>query len=149
MKRLWTSLLLASVLAAGCDRGREAETGTAEEDPTTAMAAVEVTDVSLGRAIGADKSVTEATDTFAPTDTIYVSVRTEGAAASATLGARWTFEDGQVVDESSQTIAPTGPAVTEFHISKPDGWPAGRYEVAISLDGQPAETRSFTVGEGG
>ena len=99
----------------------------------------------LGKAVGADKAVSEATTSFEPTDTIYVSVRTAGTAPSATLAARWTFEDGQVVDESSQTIAPTGPAVTEFHISKPDGWPAGAYEVAISLDGQPVETHSFTV----
>ena len=55
------------------------------------------------------------------------------------------LEDGQVVDESSRTIAPTGAEVTEFHVSKPDGWPAGAYEVAISLDGQAVETRSFTV----
>jgi hypothetical protein len=106
---------------------------------------VQITDVTLGRAVGADRAVTEATTTFEPNDTIYVSVRTSGTASSATLAARWTFEDGQVVDESSQTIAPTGTEVTEFHVSKPDGWPAGAYEVAISLDGVPVETQSFTV----
>lgn len=139
----WTTLLLAGMLiAAGCG-DRETETGATEEP--TAAAEVEVTEVSLGRAIGADKTVTEPTTTFGPTDTIYASVRTEGTAASSTISARWTFEDGQVVDESSQTIAPTGPEVTEFHLSNPGGWPAGDYEVAISLDGQPVETQSFTV----
>ena len=145
MKR-WTVLLAAGLLiAAGCNR--EADTGATEEPAPapTATAGVEVTEVVLGKAVGADKSVSEATTSFEPTDTVYVSVRTAGTAPSATLAARWTFEDGQVVDESSQTIAPTGPEVTEFHISKPDGWPAGAYEVAISLDGQPVETQSFTV----
>ena len=33
--------------------------------------------------------------------------------------------DGQLVDDSAQTVAASGPAVTEFHVSKPDGWPAG------------------------
>jgi hypothetical protein len=42
------------------------------------------------------------------------------------LRSRWTFEDGQVVNES-QNIASSGPAVTEFHISKPDGWLVGKY----------------------
>ena len=143
----WTFLLAAGlVIAAGCGN-RETDTGTTEEPapaPTETMG-VQVTEVALGKAVGADKAVTEAATTFEPTDTIYVSVRTSGTAPSATLAARWTFEDGQVVDESSRTIAPTGAEVTEFHVSKPDGWPAGAYEVAISLDGQAVETRSLTV----
>ena len=142
----WTVLLAAGLLIAGCGN-RETDTGTTEEPapvPTETMG-VQVTEVALGKAVGADKAVTEAATTFEPTDTIYVSVRTSGTAPSATLAARWTFEDGQVVDESSRTIAPTGAEVTEFHVSKPDGWPAGAYEVAISLDGQAVETRSFTV----
>lgn len=144
MKR-WMVLLWAGLLiAAGCGN-RETDTGATEEPASTATAGVEITEVTLGKAVGADKAVSEATTTFGPTDTIYVSIRTEGTAPSATLAARWTFEDGQVVDESSQTIAPTGPEVTEFHISKPDGWPIGAYEVAISLDGQPVESQSFTV----
>ncbi|MGH7571366.1 MAG: hypothetical protein ACREMK_05930 [Gemmatimonadota bacterium] len=149
MKR-WTVLLVAGLLIAAACGNRETETGATEEPSAspTATAGVEVTEVALGRAIGADKAVSESTTTFGPTDTIYASVRTEGAASSSTITARWTFEDGQVVDESSQTIAPTGPEVTEFHISNPDGWPAGGYEVSISLDGQPVETQSFTV-EGG
>jgi hypothetical protein len=140
----WTVLLAAGLITPGCG-DRESDTGTTEEPAPTATAGVEVIEVALGKAVGADKAVTETATTFEPTDTIYVSVRTEGTAPSATLAARWTFEDGQVVDESSQTIAPTGPEVTEFHVSKPDGWPAGAYEVAISLDGQPVETQSFTV----
>lgn len=143
----WTVLIAAGLIAAAGCGNRERDTGTTEEPapaPTETMG-VEVTEIALGKAVGADRAVTETATTFEPTDTIYVSVRTAGTASSATLAARWTFEDGQVVDESSQTIAPSGSEVTEFHISKPDGWPAGAYEVAISLDGQPIETRSFTV----
>lgn len=142
MKR-WTLPLFAGLLIVAACGDRDAETGATDEPSATA--GVEVTEVALGRAIGADKTVTEPTTTFRPTDTIYASVRTEGTAVSSTIGARWTFEDGQVVDESSQTIAPTGPEVTEFHISNPGGWPVGSYEVAISLDGQAVETQSFTV----
>jgi hypothetical protein len=42
-------------------------------------------------------------------------------------------------------IAPTGPATTEFHISKPSGWPAGKYKVEISADGAPAGSKEFEV----
>lgn len=144
-----TALLLAGLLVvAGCGN-RDTETGTIDEPAPGTTAGVEVTEVALGRAIGPDKAVSERTTTFGPTDTIYASVRTEGTASSSTISARWTFEDGQVVDESSQTVAPAGAEVTEFHISNPAGWPTGGYEVSISLDGEMVETESFTVEAGG
>ena len=111
----------------------------------TSGSAVKVTDVALGRAIGGDKAITDPTDTFRPTDTIYASVATDGSSASTTLRARWTYGDGQVVDESTRAIAPTNRERTEFHISKPDGWPAGKYQVELFLDGRSVETKKFEV----
>ena len=112
---------------------------------TTTASAVKVTEVSLGRAIGGDKSISDSTDNFKPGDTIYASVATDGTAPSATLRAKWTFEDGQTVDESTHTIAPAGRERTEFHISKPNGWPAGKYKVEVFLNDQPVGTKSFDV----
>jgi hypothetical protein len=139
------ALALATTVAA-CG-GDEPE--VVEEEPAVEEQGVEVTGITLGTAVGADKRVTGATDTFGPSDTIYVAVETEGVAPSASLTARWTYEDGQVVDETTHSIAPNGPEVTEFHISKPDGWPAGGYEVTILLDGQEADRASFSVEAGG
>ena len=104
-----------------------------------------VTRIDLGNAVGLDKKVAAPAVAFKPGDTIYASILTEGAAASVVLKARWTFEGDQVVNESSQTISPTGPAATEFHIAKPDGWPAGKYKVEIAANGQPAGAVDFTV----
>jgi len=112
---------------------------------TTGTTAVRVTDVTLGRAIGGDKTVTDKTDTFRPNDTIYASVVTDGSTASATIRARWTFEDGQVVDESTKTIASTNRETTEFHIAKADGWPEGKYKLEVSVNDQRAETKNFEV----
>jgi hypothetical protein len=106
---------------------------------------VTVATVELGNQIGADKRVTQQLTSFAPKDTIYATVVTNGSAPSATLTAKWTYQDGQVVNESTQTIAPNGPAATEFHISKPDGWPAGTYRVEVSLNGRSAGTKEFEV----
>lgn len=113
--------------------------------PPAAPAAVSVTSVDLGTAVGPDQKVTSPTTTFTPKDTIYAAVSTAGTATNATLGAKWSYQDGQTVNDSSQTIAPTGPAVTTFHISKPDGWPAGNYKVEISLNGTPVSSKDFTV----
>ncbi len=111
-----------------------------------AQTGVKVTDIAVGRSVAADKTIAEKTESFGPADTFYLSVKTEGSGPSATLTARWTYEDGQVVDESRQNIAPTGSAaVTEFHLSKPDGWPAGGYKVEVLLDGASAGTRDFKV----
>jgi hypothetical protein len=124
-----------------------APAATTPPPPATppAQQGVSVTSVDLGTAVGADQKVTTPTTSFSPKDTIYAAVSTTGAAANATLGAKWTYQDGQTVNDSSQTIAPTGPAVTTFHISKPDGWPAGNYKVEITLDGNAVSSKDFSV----
>ena len=49
------------------------------------------------------------------------------------------------MSETSQQIAPTGPAVTEFHIAKPDGWPQGMYRVQVFLDGVESGSKELVV----
>jgi len=139
------ALLLAGALTAlACGNEEPAEdTDLAVEEAP----ALDVTNVSLGRSIGPDNRVVEEVGSFAPGDSIYASVETEGT-GSGTLTARWTFEDGQVVDEGSHPVG-GGAQVSEFHISKPDGWPVGHYEVVILLDGQEAERQGFDVVMGG
>lgn len=114
-----------------------------------AMGEVTVTDVKLGKAVDADQRVTMPTEMFAPHDTIYASVMTNGSAEQVMLSARWLYDGDQEVNESTETIAPTGPATTTFHIEKSDGWPVGDYSVEISLDGEVVNRHSFTVQEGG
>ena len=114
-------------------------------NPNASTANVTVTSVDLGKSIGSDKKVAESTDKFTPSDVIYASVATSGASAGSTIKARWTYQDGQVVDESSQPIATAGDAVTEFHVSKPGGWPAGKYKVEISVNGTSSQTKDFEV----
>ncbi|MGH7470527.1 MAG: hypothetical protein ACRENP_21490, partial [Longimicrobiales bacterium] len=70
-----------------------------------------------------------------------------GTAENATLGARWLFEDGQTVEETNQTISPTGAAVHEFHVSKPSGWPKGKYKVEVLLNGSKVDTEEFEIKE--
>jgi hypothetical protein len=134
----YTRVVVSVCLAAavyGCSKPKPA-----------AEVGVTVTDIDVGRSVSADKTISEKTDSFRPADTFYVSVVTDGSGPSATLTARWTYEDGQVVDESTQNLAPTGgTAATEFHLSKPDGWPAGGYKVEVLLNGTSAGTRDFRV----
>ena len=115
--------------------------------PAPAPAGVAVSTVTVGKAIGADKKVTAAADSFAKGDTIYASIDTTGA-GTATLKAKWTYSKGgqtAVVKEDSMTVNATGSATHEFHVAKPDGWPVGDYEVAVSVDDKPAGAKKFAV----
>jgi hypothetical protein len=150
MLRPLSVALCCILLAAACGRSDETKTGATTEAPapppvSAAPAPFRVASIDLGKAVGPDKRVAAPASAFAPTDTIYASVASEGSAASVTLTARWTYEDGQLVNESSETLAPSGPAVTEFHIEKPSGWPAGKYKVEIAANGAPSGTREFEV----
>ena len=143
-------LALAAAVALGACAKKEPPPPppTAIPAPTAVPTPVpfKVTSVDLGKSIGDDKTIKDAATTFGPKDTIYAAISSEGASAKATLKARWTFgAKDQVVNEETRDIAPTGHAVTEFHIAKPSGWPVGKYKVEVSADGAPAATKDFDV----
>ena len=125
--------LLATVALAGCKKKEDAAMTTppASEPatpatmpaPAPAPTPAMVSSVDLGNAVGADNKVTTASTSFAKSDTIHASVATDGAAGK--LHANWTYQDGQTVDSQDKDVA-GGPQVTDFSISKPDGWPTGK-----------------------
>ena len=149
--------LLGTLALAGCKK--DAPTPPATTEPTPAPApttpppapapAVTVTGVDLGNAVGADNKVATPMTAFGKTDTIHASVATSAAdpaqPAAGKLTARWTYQDGQLVDELSQDFSFTGTGNTAFQISNPDGWPTGKYKVEILLDGNVVQTREFEV----
>jgi hypothetical protein len=144
----WAAGLGLAVIGMPACKKKEAPAPPAEAAapaPAPAPPAFAVQTIEVGKAIGADKRVTASATTFGRRDTIYASVATEGAAPSKTISAKWTYQDGQVVKEQSESIAPTGPAATEFHISKPKPWPAGKYKVEIAVDGTPAGSKDFEI----
>ncbi|NLW97836.1 MAG: hypothetical protein GXY30_13220 [Xanthomonadaceae bacterium] len=153
--RLSQALLAAAVGAAalaGCRKEEPAPAvppPTAAEPATTAPAPVmapaptSAATVTLGNAIGADNRIAAPQTTFASGDTIHASVETDGPARR--LEARWTHLDSdQVVAEEQKDVA-AGAQVTDFHISKPDGWPPGRYRLEVSQDGSPVGSSEFEV----
>ena len=139
----------AAVLAlAACGKKDEPPKPRTETTPiTVAPAGVHVAGINLGDSLGPQKKVTQPTDVFGKKDTIYAAVDTTGT-GTAILNAKWTYRangSDVLVREDSQTITPTGPATSEFHVSKPDGWPEGAYRVDITLAGDPAGSKTFTV----
>ncbi|MGL6291526.1 MAG: hypothetical protein ACRC2H_12610 [Silanimonas sp.] len=156
---LMASALLAAVTLAGCQREDAAPTPTPPPavepapapppPPAPVAATASVTGLTLGNAVGADMAIAAPATTFAPTDTIHAAVATSTsdpmATVNGTLAAKWTFEDGQTVNEESRDVVLTGNGTTVFQISKPDGWPVGKYKVEISMDGTPVQSADFEV----
>ena len=150
--------MLGSAALVGCKKKEEpaplppaAETAPAPAPAPAAMpATASVNSVDLGNAVGADMRVTAPMTSFAPKDTIIAAVATgtsdPAASVAGKLGAKWTHVDSsQVVHEETKDITFAGDNVTDFQISKPDGWPTGKYKVEISLDGAVVQTREFEV----
>ncbi len=172
-KHLFLAALLAGTVAlAGCNRdagmdttadraatgtdaletppGMSADTPPAMRDDTQADAGnVTVTDVLLGTEVDDSQSVTSPQTSFAADDeTIHVAVTTvsdSNAPATATIGVRWTFQDGQLIDERSAALEFTGTDTTSFRVNNTEGWPMGSYNVEVTLNGETVETRQFTI----
>lgn len=147
--RISQALLVAvigSVALIGCKKKEEAQPVSPAPAPIEAPVAAPATvsSVALGNAIGADNTIATPLTTFAAGDTIHASVATDGGTA-ANVGAKWSHVDSnQTVHEESRSV-PAGPQVTEFRISKPDGWPTGKYKLEVSLDGNVVNTADFEV----
>ena len=149
--------LVASLALAGCKK-ESAEVDTtatpapmitpAPVEPATpppAMSALTVSSVTLGKAAGADKSISAATNEFSATDPIIVSVATSGAASDANIHARLVYEDGQVAGEESQAISASGMDTTNFTFNNANGWPTGSYTAEVSVNDAAPHTTAFTV----
>jgi len=95
---------LALAISAACSKEAAAPPPAVSPyaPPPTMAAAVKVVDIDVGRAVDMDKRISDKTDSFKPTDTIYVSVDTEGTSPGARLAAHWTYQDGQVVKIDSR-----------------------------------------------
>ncbi|HUS19663.1 MAG TPA: hypothetical protein VMZ25_08425 [Terriglobales bacterium] len=156
MRRLQSILLAVSLAAflAGCNQQRGSEqkqsTGpdTIQQPAGSAdkrASAPDVDDLELGRSVDANKKVTDGVDDFNPTDTIYLSVKTDGAAANSEVKVRWTYQNGQLVKEDKRNIPAGGDAWTEFHISKPGGFPKGDYKVIAYVNGAEKGSKTFEV----
>ncbi len=117
--------------------------------PAPAPAPLTVTSVTLGKALAAGKRVAQPADTFGPRDTIFASVETAGTADKASLRAHWTFHGAkgpvEVHRHALDLVRVTAPAVHEFHLSKPNNWPKGTYQIEVYVDGASAAKRGFTV----
>jgi hypothetical protein len=148
MKIQIAALSLAALAITACDRPGDRDAEANEESVTVAPPAPRVSTIELGKQAGANLRVTETSSVFATRDTMFLAVVTNNAASDSRLSARWTFQDGAVIDSSGQGVARdagTTTAVTQFRLVQEKGWPIGTYTVDVWLNDAPVGTRQFEV----
>ena len=138
--------LAGTVAVAGCKKKEEAVApAPVVTEPAPAPVAMEpapmpvsATSVTVGNMAAADKSVA-AVSTFTPTDKIIVSVKTDAAtAANAAIDAKLTYQDGQVAGQQTANVKAEDAGTTNVEFTKATPWPAGKYKVDVTVNGQPA-----------
>ena len=137
--------LAGTVALAGCKKKEEAvapapvvtEPAPAPVEVAPAPA-VSTTSVTVGNMAAADKSVA-AMSTFGTKDKIIVSVKTDAAtAANAAIDAKLTYQDGQVAGQQTANVKAEDAGTTNVEFSNTNPWPAGKYKVDVTVNGQPA-----------
>ena len=153
-----TAALVATQAHAGCKKDADETVATTTPPPVAnepaplppaqpdpALAALNVTAVTLGTEAGADMKIATPMTTFTPQDPIVVSIDTDGAASNAEITAKLVYEDGQAAGEESQTVNTTGAETTNVTFNNANPWPTGKYMVEVWIDGTKAQTTSFDV----
>ena len=133
--------LVGTVALVGCKKKEEpvaAPPAAVEPAPAPAEPMpVSATSVTVGNTIAADKSVA-AVGMFGVKDKIIVSVKTDATTpADATIEAKLTFQDGQEAAKQSATVKAEDAGTTNIEFTKATDWPAGKYKVDVTLNGQP------------
>ena len=135
--------LVGTIAVTGCKKKEEpvvAPPAAVEPAPAPAEPApmpVSATGVTVGNMAAADKSVA-AMSTFGTKDKIIVSVKTDAATpANAAIDAKLTFQDGQVAAQQTANVVAGGADTTNIEFTKATNWPAGKYKVDVTLNGQP------------
>lgn len=150
--RVGAPLALIAALAGGCGGSGESRpaggaAGAADSAAQVASAKPaerRISNVMIGRRVGTGNRIIEPTFQFAPTDTVYVSVGTEGTEGAATLAAAWRTQTGEILQQASQPVPGQGENA-EFHLAQPKPLKPGTYKVIVFLGDDSVDTKVFGV----
>lgn len=154
--------MLAALALSGCGSHGEPVSSIPATSPPSATAAlpavtaplamalnnpvsgISFSSVELGLVADANHRIRTVVSRFAPTNTIHAVVETMGS-GEAMLSVAWIYQDGNVVRQEDRNIKTAGPLVTEFTLGKPGGLASGGYTLKVSLNGNPVESKDFSV----
>lgn len=150
----WFATGVFLLALSACGKQESAPATSAVEPPKAPTAPVKVatkpenvaiTGVHTGLGIGQHNHVARETSLYAPTDTIVVSVYSDGSAKTASISVRWMASSGNVLAEDTKAVTYNGSLATPFSFSAAQGLPAGRYKAEVRLNDWLAQTATFEV----
>lgn len=148
LNRLAPLALVALALVACDTASSRRDADAAEASVAVKPPAPRVQNIELGKSANASLRVTSEAKAFTPNDTMFLAVVVTNPDADSRLTARWTYQDGSVVDSSGQGIARdmgAATSVTQFRVMNDKGWPLGAYSVDVWMNGTLVGSRAFTV----
>ena len=137
--------LAGTIALAGCKKKEEAvrpgtgrdRTGTGSDDGTGPAPVTPPASPSATPPPPTSRS--PRMSTFGTKDKIIVSVKTDAAtAANAAIDAKLTYQDGQVAGQQTANVMAEDAGTTNVTFSNANPWPAGKYKVDVTVNGQPA-----------
>lgn len=112
---------------------------------STVRGALSVISIDMGRGAGTDRKITDETDTFSASDTIYASVNTSGTVPDGAITGRWTFPDGSNIEQQAEPVTTDTDADLLFFLTKPEGLPLGKYTFRVIVNGNEVRSEDVTV----
>jgi len=144
--------VLTTMVFTACGKNEDVSSSTAEpkvaiapSDP--AESGVKVVNVSIGHTLDSQKRTADGNTEFGAKDSVYVSVETTGTGKSEIKVKYKDIKSNKdsEMEETTQKVDTSGPAVSEFQIYHNGGWKPGTYLVEVLLDGKSVSTKQFTV----
>ncbi|MGH9317237.1 MAG: hypothetical protein ACRD1P_09030 [Thermoanaerobaculia bacterium] len=114
-------------------------------DPNVTLESVEPVDLEVGRSVKPDNHVAEPALVFKPADTIHFVLDSRGSVSGVKIQLVVTFQTGAPVFESNRVVNLSGPTATDLHASNPGGWPVGKYQGRVLINGRSYRTWDFEV----
>lgn len=132
------------------DRGLDDMRRTMERDEMhkrdTAPVDTKVVAIKLSNVGDTEENTIGAPSTsFAPRDTVYAEIESQGTANEYTIYAKWVGADGAELADYGIKVNEGGLKRTVISLSKPDGWAPGENRIELAINGNPTVTEVFRV----
>lgn len=134
----------ATLLACSADQRETLDSATGAID-SSIRGTLSVISIDMGRSAGADKKITQETETFSASDTIYASVNTSGTVPDGAITGRWTFPDSSNIEQKAEPVSTDSDADLLFFLTKPEGLPTGKYVFRVIVNGREVRSEEVTV----
>ena len=148
-RTLFLSLVIA-LTSAGCHR-KPAPPAEPNASATQLSSAHDSTVVPTGplsvaiRLTHTDSTLADSLHPFHVRDTVHAVIHTENATDTSALDGKWVFLPKHAVIAENKASLAAGTNDTHFDLMNANPWPAGRYQLIVTVDQHVSDTVNFGI----